>query len=877
VDSTLFKYIIRHSGRQQIILCIMVGLAMPFLYLSLDLPKQIINDAIGGSGEFPIELGLFGLSVELGQINYLLVLSFIFLGLVLINGAFKYSINIYSGVIGERMLRRLRFDLFTRVLRFPIPQFRKVGQGEIVSMVVAETDPLGGFIGNSIRVPVFQGGTLLTILVFMFVQDWKLGLAAIALYPLQSWLIRRLQRRLNQLRREIIVEKRRVSERIGEVVNSIQEVHIHGTSRYERAQFSAQMFKVYLLRLDIFRRKFLIKFLNNFIAQVTPFFFYSIGGVLVIQGDLSFGAMVAILAAYKDLNAPWKELLDYYQQKEDARVKYELLYSTFQPHGMIDESLQVEAPTSLPHLKGELQTAGLDLREDPDSDSMGGLSIKTNLDSSVALVGPAGSGTRRLAALIGRLTEPLAGWIRVGDHDLNRLPELVTGRRVGYVGDDPKLRSGTVWDNLVYGLQQTPHPGDDPDPVSGDAHRHHEVNEARLTGNSTEDPNVNWVNYDAAGVSDAETLAERAIEALKIVELENDIYGFGLQGRIDPEERPEVAERIMAARRALHVQLEQPEFEGLVETFDQSRYNTNMTVAENILFGTPQTDEFHLDNLANNPYMRKVLHETGLMDDFLQMGHQLAALMVEIFADVAPDSELFEQFSFIRAEDLPEFRSLLNRISDRSIAELDAEDKSRLLSLPFQLAPARHRLGLIDENTQARLLTARAAFASGFGDGPPPIAFFDVDKFNPQGSIQDNILFGRQAYGRAKSSREIGILVRRVVEQLNLGSTILEIGMQSSVGISGGRLSSTQRQKLAIARNLIKQPDLLVLNQVASPLDVETGERIVTKLAESNQVDSLLCVFRDLSEASNFVKVILLDSGQLAAIGSYEEVAAQHA
>ena len=191
----------------------------------------------------------------------------------------------------------------------------------------------------------------------MFAQDWVLGSAAILLYPLQAYLVPRLQRRLNELRREITIGKRQLSESIGEVVGSIQDVHAHNTVHYESALFSKRMEGLYRIRLAIFKRKFLIKFINNFLAQVTPFFFYSIGGVLVIWGELSFGALVAVLAAYKDLNAPWKELLSYYQQKEDARIKYDLLHETFQPPGLLPASLQEEEPDPLPRLVGELNAA----------------------------------------------------------------------------------------------------------------------------------------------------------------------------------------------------------------------------------------------------------------------------------------------------------------------------------------------------------------------------------------------------------------------------------------------------------------------------------------------------------------------------------------
>ena len=66
----------------------------------------------------------------------------------------------------------------------------------------------------------------------------------------------------------------------------------------------------------------------------------------MIKGELSLGAVVAVLAAYKDLSAPWKELLAYYQQKEDARIKYEQVIEQFDPPGSMDPDLQIgEADT----------------------------------------------------------------------------------------------------------------------------------------------------------------------------------------------------------------------------------------------------------------------------------------------------------------------------------------------------------------------------------------------------------------------------------------------------------------------------------------------------------------------------------------------------
>src|SRR5213075_1045626 len=90
---------------------------------------------------------------------------------------------------------------------------------------------------------------------------------------------------------------------------------------------------------------------------------------------------------------------------------------------------------------------------------------------------------------------------------------------------------------------------------------------------------------------------------------------------------------------------------------------------------------------------------------------------------------------------------------------------------------------------------------------------------NPAATIQDNILFGKVAYGQAKASARVGQLIAEVLEELGLRPVVMEVGLEYSVGVGGGRLTGAQRQKLAIARNLVKRPDLLIVNDATGALD----------------------------------------------------------
>ena len=863
MESGLFKYIFAHSRRQQLNQLLLTAVAMPFYYFSLDIPKTIVNKAIGGGGgDWPREYYF----LVLDQIPYLMVLCGVFLGLVFINGGFKYVSNVYQGIVAERMLRRLRHELIARVLRFPLPQFRKVSQGEIVSMVTLETENLGGFFGEAVNTPAFQGGTLITLMTFMFIQDWKLGLAAIALYPVQMYFIPKLQAKVNALGKQRVQTVRRLSERIGEIVSGAYEIHANDTSQLELADFSSRLGTIYGIRFEIYRLKFLIKFLNNFLALVTPFLFYSIGGYLVIKGSLTLGALVAVLAAYKDVSAPWKILLGYYQRLEDARIKYQQLLEKFQFAGMLDGKLQTQEPETLPAIKGPLVASNVSWEEEDGLKVVSGASVALELPRHVALTGPGGSGKTEFAQLMARLLVPSGGRITINGTNLDQLPEAVTGRKMAYVGQSPYMFSGTIRDNLYYGLKHRPLRPPQYDEAM-QKEREREIKNAADAGNVDYDIAADWIDVAAAGVETRDELETRAIEVLKIVGLEEDIFQIGLRRTIDPETQGELARACLGARAVLRKRLSDPALAAFVESFEQEKFNSNASVAENILFGTPVGTTFSLENLGENSYVQRVLEDVGLSQQFVEKGNRLAEIMVELFKDLPPDHEFFERFGFISSDDLPDFEAVVRRVDKNGIENISDEDVRRLRALPFKLIKARHHLDLIDEEFEKKLLEARRRFAEGLPEELlGSVQFFHVDEYSGAATIQDNILFGKIDSSRADSSERVGNLLAAVIEETNLRRSITDLGLGYDIGIGGVRLQAVQRQKLAIARALIKSPDFLVLNEATSLFDGQTEANLVSKILKTQKDRSVFFVNGE-AEAFDFDQVLRMEAGRIVSRG----------
>lgn len=894
MDANLFRYIWRHTRRAQIWILFVILASMPIYFLSLDLPKQIVNGPIQGEGfatpgatatflnvafDLPSWLGgghvaLFD-GLELPRLDYLVALSMTFLALVCVNGLFKFYINTFKGRLGERMLRRMRYDLVDRILRFPLTHFRRVKSPEIATMIKDEVEPLGGFIGDAFVQPFFLGGQALTAMIFILAQNVWLGLIAGGIVAVQAFIIPRLRRRLIVLAKQRQLTARELAGRVGELIDGISEVHLNDTSNRERADIASRLGRIFFIRYEFYQRKHGVKFLNNFLAQLTPFLFYFIGGYFALRGSLDIGQLVAVIAAYKDLPSPIKELIDWDQQRLDVQVKYTQVIEQFAPDEMMDPALQEPIYGPVEPLPGPLALANVSVTDETGAKLLEPTSFSMDVSERIAVLGALNSGGETVAEVMARLVQPTSGRVTVGGKGLETLPEAVTGRRIGYVGADTYFPFGSVRDALLYGLMHAPQ-GDPP--ADDDAERKRA--EALAAGNTTLDIAANWIDYEAAGVRDAEGLSERIMDALDIACLRDDIFDLGLRAAIDMQSHPQFAERVLEARMALRSQLKEPPLSQLVEGFDPDRYNNQATVAENILFGTATGPALMAEELPRNRYLLSILKERGLDGRLLEMGREIAETVIELFSGLDPDHPFFEQLSLMSADEIPDYQAVLGRVGPDGRGGED--DQAKLMSLAFLYIEPRHRLGLLDDTLRQELVAVRGVFHERLPESlAGAIAFYEPDKYNAAASLQDNVLFGRVAYGLADGPRRVREAVASVLDRLDMHELVVETGLDFNIGTGGKRLTAGQRQKLALARVLIKRPDLIVVNRGLSALDARVRTGITKRLLAAAAGDGgetgdtggrrgfgLFWILIDPSLAETFDRILVFEAGHLAEDGT---------
>ncbi|MEM6677700.1 MAG: ABC transporter ATP-binding protein [Pseudomonadota bacterium] len=801
---SLVGYVWRHSRREQIVLLTLTLISFPVVYLSLEIPKIIVNDVIDG-GSFPVTL----LGVSLSQIEYLLALSGAFLATVVIHNGFKWLINVGLGMAGERLLRRMRYELADTVSRFPMKRLRVLRPGETIQSIMGEIEPLGGFFGEVIVTPVFQGGLLLVYLGFIFVQDVWLGLAAIAFYPVQTVLVPILQRRILRLNRQRAANARVLADRIGEIIETAPEIRAHATAPWHLAEIAGLLGANSRIRQAIFRRKFTIKFLNNFLNQLTPFLFYAIGGTLVIQGDLDFGALVAVLAAYKDLAGPWKALLGYGQRLSDFTSRYRFVLEGFQADDLMAAHDTAAQPTPAPPSRTEAQPGRgplvlTGISADPAADRPALRHLSITAGERLVLSGARATGLESLLRIAAGIELSDGGTVTLGGQDLRDLPPVTAADAIGFVPASPRLATGSLRDNIAYALLRPPvgMPLPDFDAAPG--------SEPPDTAKAPGPDGAQWSR--TATPEAAAALDVRIIDLAARLGLDQALQSVALERVLPPEEAEATAAVIvdLRARLAKADGADEGVLEGLVEPWDSGTVNANASLLANLLFALPATPGRAPEALLQDPSLRPILRRSGAEAFLLEIGLRIARSLAEVAASVGDSSRLLDRLGGFSRREILDSATIIRAFEASGRRSPKREDRPRLMALAAAFVPARDRLDVLDGPMRERLLAIRTGALPSIRRLESFVPL-DAARYHPSLRVADNVLNGPRRHDRKSLWRRLDDRLIAAVAEQGLAERFLHLGLEASAGEAAQALPAQALRQIALMRVLLKRPSVVLI------------------------------------------------------------------
>jgi ABC-type bacteriocin/lantibiotic exporter with double-glycine peptidase domain len=286
----LFRYILATSWRHQIPLVLLTIAVFLLEVVPLELQRRVVNDAVKNR-----------------SYSAIVMLCGAYVAAVLVQGATKLGVNIYRSWVGERIKCDLRRRVSATAVNAGLPAAET--QGTAVSMVVAEVEPIGGFIGESISEPLLQAGVLATVIAYIVHLDPWMAVAALALFLPQLVFVPLMQHAMN----------RRTGVRVW-LLRQIGAGLIAGQPSDEE-----RIDRVFRLDMRIFQLKFTMNFLMNLCSHLQIVAALLLGSWWVLQDQLEIGGIVAFISGLGRLNDPWGDLINYFRELSVTRVKFRLL------------------------------------------------------------------------------------------------------------------------------------------------------------------------------------------------------------------------------------------------------------------------------------------------------------------------------------------------------------------------------------------------------------------------------------------------------------------------------------------------------------------------------------------------------------------------
>ena len=225
---------------------------------------------------------------------------------------------------------------------------------------------------------------------------------------------------------------------------------------------------------------------------------------------------------------------------------------------------------------------------------------------------------------------------------------------------------------------------------------------------------------------------------------------------------------------------------------------------------------------------------------------------------------LLEQMG-LTAEEVKERLALSARVGDRPRTE------AALGNELFEALVCRGLLARdLDAEAQATIIEARPAFSLALGAAAPPQ--YHPERWHNSLSIRENLLFGMVDPSDSGANQRVYTTLREVIERDGWLERVLAWGLDFEVGERGARLSGGQRQKIAIARVLMKTPQLLLLDEITSSLDEVSAQHIQRLISQKYRGHTVVMVTHRLQNLEDIQRVIVFEKGRIIEDGPPNEL-----
>ncbi|HHQ5378613.1 TPA: ABC transporter ATP-binding protein [Staphylococcus aureus] len=427
-----------------------------FLFKKLSWPVGLIVAAITISSLgslsgllVPLFTGRIVDKFSVSHINWNLIALFggIFVINALLSGLGLYLLS----KIGEKIIYAIRSVLWEHIIQLKMPFFDKNESGQLMSRLTDDTKVINEFISQKLPNLLPSIVTLVGSLIMLFILDWKMTLLTFITIPIFVLIMIPLGRIMQKISTSTQSEIANFSGLLGRVLTEMRLVKISNTERLELDNAHKNLNEIYKLGLKQAKIAAVVQPISGIVMLLTIAIILGFGALEIATGAITAGTLIAMIFYVIQLSMPLINLstlvTDYKKAVGASSRIYEIMQEPIEPTEALEDSENVLIDD------GVLSFEHVDFKYDVKK-ILDGVSFQIPQGQVSAFVGPSGSGKSTIFNLIERMYEIESGDIKYGLESVYDIPLSKWRRKIGYVMQSNSMMSGTIRDNILYGINR---------------------------------------------------------------------------------------------------------------------------------------------------------------------------------------------------------------------------------------------------------------------------------------------------------------------------------------------------------------------------------------------------------------------------------------
>jgi subfamily B ATP-binding cassette protein MsbA len=350
--------------------------------------------------------------------------------------------------LGQKFILDLRVRLYDYLQRLSLSFFERTSTGELMSRVTNDVEALEQFVTHGSALTLVDLLRLVGAAAVLFVLQWRLALLVLLPVPILAVTLRYFNTQIRPVYRQVRQRLGDINAKLQDSLSGIRVIQAFGQEDRELARFATESENYYRARVEGIRHWATFFPAMGFVAALGTVIVLGAGAVMVVQGDLTLGTLVAFLSYITSFYEPINRLTEVDNVFQQAIAAAERIFA------LLDETAEIgDAPDAveLPAVGGAVRFDNVHFRYGSGDKVLRDVTFEMAPGEVVALVGPSGAGKTSIANLLCRFYDPVEGTIELDGHDLRGVKLSHLRQHVAVVLQDTFLFNTSVRENLLYG------------------------------------------------------------------------------------------------------------------------------------------------------------------------------------------------------------------------------------------------------------------------------------------------------------------------------------------------------------------------------------------------------------------------------------------